>query len=81
MKCTANLRDYQNLDSLFKDAIKRWSNVQAITAYMPEIYGTHHTKMMIIFRHDELAQVIIHTANMIAQDWTSELLQPYSIRR
>ncbi len=50
-------------------AAKRYSNVQAITAYMPEIYGTHHSKMIILFRHDNLAEVIILTANMIAMDW------------
>lgn len=27
--------------------------------------------MMILFRHDETAQVIIHTANMTAKDWTN----------
>lgn len=36
---------------------------------MPEPFGTHHSKMMILFRHDDLAQVVIHTANMIEQDW------------
>jgi hypothetical protein len=35
------------------------------------MFGTHHTKMMVLFRHDETAQVIIHTANMIAKDWTN----------
>ena len=36
---------------------------------MPEPYGTHHTKMMVLLRHDELAQIIIHTANLIRRDW------------
>ena len=27
--------------------------------------------MMILFRHNDTAQVIIHTANMIAKDWTN----------
>ena len=36
---------------------------------MPEMFGTHHTKMMILLRHDDTAQIIIHTANMIEQDW------------
>ena len=27
--------------------------------------------MLILFRHDDLAQVIIHTANMIPRDWTN----------
>lgn len=38
---------------------------------MPEPFGTHHTKMLVLFRHDDTAQVIIHTANMIAKDWTN----------
>ncbi len=33
------------------------------------MFGTHHSKMMILLRHDDSAQVIIHTANMIARDW------------
>lgn len=51
------------------EAVKRYSNLQAFTAYMPEMYGTHHSKMIILFRHDNQAQVIIMTANMIAIDW------------
>ena len=33
------------------------------------MYGCHHTKCMVLFRRDDLAQVIVHTANMIEQDW------------
>lgn len=51
------------------EAAKRYSNLQIFTAYMPETYGTHHSKMIILFRHDNQAQVIIMTANMIAIDW------------
>lgn len=40
-------------------------------AFMPEMFGTHHSKMLILIRHDDTAQVIIHTANMIARDWTN----------
>ena len=36
---------------------------------MPEPFGTHHSKGMVLFRRDDLAQVIVHTANMIEQDW------------
>lgn len=50
-------------------AAKRYSNLQIFTAHMPEMYGTHHSKMIILFRHDDQAQVIIMTANMIAIDW------------
>jgi hypothetical protein len=38
---------------------------------MPAKYGTHHTKMLVLLRHDDHAQIIIHTANMIAKDWTN----------
>ncbi|KAJ6444480.1 tyrosyl-DNA phosphodiesterase [Purpureocillium lavendulum] len=48
-----------------------YSNIQLHVAPMPEIFGTHHSKMMILFRHDDTAQVVIHTANMIAKDWTN----------
>lgn len=51
------------------DATRRFSNVEALTAYLPDPYGTHHTKMIILFRHDDLAQVIIMTANLIRGDW------------
>jgi tyrosyl-DNA phosphodiesterase-1 len=37
--------------------------------YMSEMFGTHHTKMMVLLRHDDLAQIVIHTANLIQQDW------------
>jgi tyrosyl-DNA phosphodiesterase-1 len=52
-------------------AARRYANVQLITAYMPEAFGTHHSKMMILIRHDDTAQVIIHTANMISRDWAN----------
>lgn len=38
---------------------------------MPEPFGTHHSKLMVLFRHDDTAQIVIHTANMIAKDWTN----------
>lgn len=38
---------------------------------MPEMFGTHHSKMLILFRNDDTAQVVIHTANMISKDWTN----------
>jgi tyrosyl-DNA phosphodiesterase-1 len=31
-------------------------------------YGTHHTKMMLLFYKDGL-KVVIHTANLIPRDW------------
>ncbi|KAI1102373.1 phospholipase D/nuclease [Jackrogersella minutella] len=49
----------------------QYDNVTLHTAYMPEMFGTHHSKMLVLFRHDDTAQVIIHTANMISKDWTN----------
>ncbi|KAI5836892.1 tyrosyl-DNA phosphodiesterase-domain-containing protein [Morchella snyderi] len=54
-----------------EEQANRYHNVKIISAYMPEPFGTHHTKMIVLFRHDELAQVIIHTSNMIEFDWTN----------
>lgn len=49
----------------------RYPNVALHAAFMPEMFGTHHSKMMILLRHDETAQIVIHTANMIVRDWTN----------
>ncbi|KAF3934895.1 hypothetical protein ABW19_dt0205117 [Dactylella cylindrospora] len=46
-------------------------NIELITAYLPDPFGTHHTKMMVLFYHDDTAEVVIHTANMIPFDWTN----------
>ncbi|KAI3399666.1 hypothetical protein diail_6015 [Diaporthe ilicicola] len=50
---------------------ERHKNVKLHCAFMPEMFGTHHSKMLILIRHDDTAQVVIHTANMIARDWTN----------
>jgi tyrosyl-DNA phosphodiesterase-1 len=47
----------------------KYKNVDLVCAYMPEPFGTHHSKMMVLFAEDadgeHKAQVVIHTANMI----------------
>ncbi|GAM37041.1 hypothetical protein TCE0_022r06616 [Talaromyces pinophilus] len=53
------------------EACARYPNVEPIVAYMPEPFGTHHSKMMILLRHDDFAQIVIHTANMLAGDWAN----------
>lgn len=48
------------------------SNVQLLPpVFIPDHFGTHHSKMLILIRHDDTAQVIIHTANMVKFDWTN----------
>ena len=51
------------------DACTRWENVTASKAYLPDPFGTHHSKMFVLFKHDDTAEVIIHTANMLSKDW------------
>jgi tyrosyl-DNA phosphodiesterase-1 len=48
----------------------KYVNVQTLHTWVPA-YGTHHSKMMVLLRHDDAAQLVIHTANMIRQDWTN----------
>jgi tyrosyl-DNA phosphodiesterase-1 len=50
---------------------ERYPNIDLIGAYLPDPFGTHHSKMLALFRHDDHAQIIIHTANMIPKDWTN----------
>ncbi|MCJ1283186.1 hypothetical protein MMC26_002513 [Xylographa opegraphella] len=52
-----------------KEAVNSHKNVKSITAYMPEAFGTHHSKMIINIRHDNCAQINIITANIVPGDW------------
>jgi tyrosyl-DNA phosphodiesterase 1 len=55
----------QHLD----EAAKRLKNVHIRCAYMPDRFGTHHSKMMVLFDQQDECQVVVHTANMIPFDW------------
>lgn len=49
-------------------------NVRLVPAYLPEPFGTHHSKILVLFcvRGDgshEMVRVVVHTANMIPFDW------------
>ena len=52
------------------EACSRHANVENIKAYMPEAYGTHHSKMIVLFCHNDVAQVAITTGNFIEKDWS-----------
>ncbi|XP_035693489.1 tyrosyl-DNA phosphodiesterase 1-like [Branchiostoma floridae] len=45
-----------------------FSNIQLCQARLEIMYGTHHSKMMFLLFEDGL-QIVIHTANLIQQDW------------
>ncbi|KAK1836939.1 tyrosyl-DNA phosphodiesterase I, partial [Podospora conica] len=63
-------RDDPRRAALVSDAAPH-PNITLHAAYLPSPFGTHHTKMLILFRRDGTAQVVIHTANMIPHDWTN----------
>ncbi|KAI5841640.1 tyrosyl-DNA phosphodiesterase-domain-containing protein [Tricharina praecox] len=52
-----------------EEQVKAFPNARLVAAYMPEPFGTHHSKIMVLFRGDDTAQVIVYTANMISFDW------------
>jgi len=40
----------------------KWGdNVKLIAAYVPDAFGTHHSKVIVLFREDDTAQVVVHT--------------------
>ncbi|KAI5865155.1 phospholipase D/nuclease [Durotheca rogersii] len=46
-----------------------YSNVVIHDVYSKAMTGTHHTKMLVLFRRDLTAQVVVHTAQMTRHDW------------
>ncbi|KAJ3016127.1 UNVERIFIED_CONTAM: tyrosyl-DNA phosphodiesterase 1 [Siphonaria sp. JEL0065] len=59
---------------------KNPSHIETVTAMRPkpackfifpylDMYGTHHSKMMVLFYEDGKAHLVIHTANLIDRDW------------
>ncbi|XP_040831107.1 tyrosyl-DNA phosphodiesterase 1 [Ochotona curzoniae] len=47
---------------------KPYENVTLCQAKLDIAFGTHHTKMMLL-RYEEGLRVVIHTANLIHEDW------------
>lgn len=41
------------------------NNVKLISAYLPDTFGTHHSKIIILFRTNDTAQVIVHTGTSL----------------
>lgn len=46
-------------------------NFVVIKAKLDSPYGTHHTKMMFL-RYKTGMRVVVHTANLIEQDWSQK---------
>ncbi|KAF7257968.1 hypothetical protein EG68_04388 [Paragonimus skrjabini miyazakii] len=49
-------------------AASKYTNIRLCVANIRLPYGTHHTKMMFLKYTDGL-RIVIHTANMISDDW------------
>lgn len=47
---------------------KNGTTITVALARLPIAYGTHHTKMMIL-KYTTGIRIIVHTANMIPEDW------------
>jgi hypothetical protein len=41
-------------------------NIKLIAANLPNAFGTHHSKLIVLFRTDNTAQVVVHTGNLPA---------------
>ena len=50
------------------EEIAQYSNIKLCFARLLDVYGTHHTKMILLHYHNRL-RVVIHTANLIEGDW------------
>ncbi|KAF9582714.1 tyrosyl-DNA phosphodiesterase 1 [Lunasporangiospora selenospora] len=50
---------------------KAYPNVTLYSVPVPVI-GTHHTKAIILFYKDNTMQLVVHTANLIEQDWRNK---------
>ena len=49
--------------------VKDYPNIKIFGAQIFDAFGTHHSKMMLL-RYDKGLRVVIHTANLIENDWT-----------
>ncbi|XP_045608059.1 probable tyrosyl-DNA phosphodiesterase [Procambarus clarkii] len=47
---------------------KDYSSLTCVKVNLPFLYGTHHTKMMI-FQYQDGLRVVVHTANLVPDDW------------
>jgi len=45
------------------------SNIRAVRVKPKYPYGTHHTKMMVLMYDDGSVRVVVHTANLVPDDW------------
>jgi tyrosyl-DNA phosphodiesterase-1 len=56
----------------YDDVTRSNPNLTFLTPKMPLEWGVHHTKMMVLFYSTGDARAVIHTANLIEQDWKNK---------
>ncbi|CAG0913584.1 unnamed protein product [Notodromas monacha] len=47
---------------------KRLPNVTVVEIRPKEVFGSHHTKMMLL-EYENCLRVVVHTANLVPEDW------------
>ncbi|ORY04331.1 phospholipase D/nuclease [Basidiobolus meristosporus CBS 931.73] len=57
------------------EQVRRYSNLKTHLPQLPP-YGTHHSKVMILF-YEEHVRIVIHTANLVPQDWRNKTQAAY----
>lgn len=59
------------VDVEMREEAHKFQNITLANAKLYISYGTHHTKMMILkYKHG--LRVVIHTANLIEDDWSQK---------
>ncbi|XP_055351629.1 tyrosyl-DNA phosphodiesterase 1-like [Paramacrobiotus metropolitanus] len=56
---------------LLRQDASQFPHITLAMARLPMAYGTHHTKMMILF-YVEGVRVVVHTSNLISGDWNNK---------
>ena len=53
-------------------------NVKLVAAFLGDPFGTHHSKILVLFRREETVQIVVHTgiALILAQRSASLSLSP-----
>ena len=41
------------------------NNIKLISAYLPDSFGTHHSKVIVLFRNNDTAQVLVQTGTSL----------------
>ena len=51
--------------------VKNYQNIKLCPVRLTNMFGTHHTKMMLL-KYENGIRIVIHTANLVAGDWNEK---------